>query len=179
LAAVLNVEDSHGVYQAFFPQTTRILLRRMIKLNKLVKEQRELDINDANTFKLNSIEPIGEIDNARVEIEEQIEKEINEFCMTNSLEHQYSLLMFILDDLLLKYVNVKQLAQPSEHTQRKLHNWLIENRPLVEGQDDFIYHINDHISPVKKNEYASQQGSPMDAFIDKFLVGEPGSPLHV
>ena len=62
---------------------------------------------------------------------------------------------------------------------RHLHNWIIENRPLVKGEDDFIYHINDHVSPIKKNEYSSQHGSLMDSLIDRFLAGKRGSAFYV
>jgi hypothetical protein len=62
-------------------------------------------------------------------------------------------------------------------TQRHLHDWMIENRPVVEGEDGFIHQLNGHLVPMKKNDYASQQRSLIDTVIYKFL--EPGSILHV
>jgi hypothetical protein len=84
-----------------------------------------------------------------------------------------------VDDFFEKFVNVKALAKPSERTHRHLHKWMIDHRPLLEGEDDFIYHINDLLSARRKDEYNSQPGSRLDAFIKTYLGGEPGSVFDV
>lgn len=57
----------------------------MIKLNKLAKKQRELDAEDVPKRKLHTIETRAIDDNGRMELEQALEKEINEYCMTNSI----------------------------------------------------------------------------------------------
>jgi hypothetical protein len=84
-----------------------------------------------------------------------------------------------IDDFFEKFVNIKALARPSERTHADLHNWMIFNRPLLEGEDDFIYHISDLVSSKRTNEYSSQQGNRLDDFIRTCLVGKPGSFIDV
>jgi hypothetical protein len=56
---------------------------------------------------------------------------------------------------------------------------MIDHRPLLTEDDNFIYLINDLVSARKKDEYTSQQGSRLDAFIKTNLAGDPGSFLDV
>ena len=84
-----------------------------------------------------------------------------------------------IDDFFEKFVNIKALARPSERTHADLHNWMIFNRPLVDGEDDFIYHISDLVSSTRTNEYSSQQGNPLDDFITTCLADRPGSFIGV
>jgi hypothetical protein len=56
---------------------------------------------------------------------------------------------------------------------------MIANRPLVQGEDDFIHHINDLVSTMAKNDYTSRGGSQINTFIEKHVVGKPGSLIHV
>lgn len=56
---------------------------------------------------------------------------------------------------------------------------MIEKRPLVEGEDDWIHHVNDLVSTMTKGDYANKEGSQLDTFIEDHLVGEPGSFIHV
>ena len=83
------------------------------------------------------------------------------------------------DDFFEKFVNIKALAGPSERTHADLHNWMIYNRPLLEGEDDFIYHISDLVSARQRNEYSSQQGNRLDDLITAYLAGKPGSFIDV
>ena len=80
LGAALDM--SFGLYRVFLPEANRILLRRMVKLGKLVKKQRELDKDTLaqDDTKLCTFEIKDESDRARAELDEQIEKEIYEFC---------------------------------------------------------------------------------------------------
>jgi hypothetical protein len=84
-----------------------------------------------------------------------------------------------IDDFFEKLVNIKALASPSERTHADLHNWMIYNRPLLEGADDFIHHISDLVSSTRRNESSSQQGNRLDDFITIYLVGKPGSFIDV
>jgi hypothetical protein len=84
-----------------------------------------------------------------------------------------------IDDLLWKYCRIKTLAKPSKRMHRSLHNWMIANRPLVEGEDDFIHHVKDHVSTVQKSLYPSQGQGRMDDFIEKYIARYPGSLIHV
>jgi hypothetical protein len=82
-------------------------------------------------------------------------------------------------DFLLKFASVKALARPSDSVHRYLHDWMIENRPLHQGEDDFIYLINDLVFARRSDEYNPQQGSQIDAFIEKYLAGDSKSFIHV
>lgn len=88
LAAFLGHDESFGMYRAFFPETSDILLRRMIRLGKLADKKHELDTKDAASpggSKLTCIE-IGdeESDKDRLELEAQMYKEFSEYCMIES-----------------------------------------------------------------------------------------------
>jgi hypothetical protein len=84
LADVLN--ESFGLYRVFLPEANQILLRRIIKISKLVKELREHDANviTEDECKLYTFEIEDESDRARAELLEKIEKQIYECCMTTS-----------------------------------------------------------------------------------------------
>jgi hypothetical protein len=82
LAALLNVDETFGIFRAFLPQTSRILVCRMIKLSQLVDRQRELDNIDAansHACKLNTIKSGGENDQARAELDEELSKGIKDY----------------------------------------------------------------------------------------------------
>lgn len=85
LSAFLNLDDSFGMYRGFLPQASRILVYRMIKLGKLVEKQGQLDAKDiaeSKGYKLCTVETTGERDTVRLELDQQIEKEMTEYCMT-------------------------------------------------------------------------------------------------
>lgn len=82
LAALLNIDESFGIFRAFLPETCRQLLCREIKLSLLVKKQRELDILDASNpleCRLNTVQPVGGTDGLRLELETQIYEGIKEY----------------------------------------------------------------------------------------------------
>jgi hypothetical protein len=56
---------------------------------------------------------------------------------------------------------------------------MIENRPLVRGEDDFIYHITDLISATNKGESDGQHGNRLENMIEEHAIQHPGSYLHV
>ena len=82
LAALLNVDPEFGIFRAFLPETSRILLCRAIKLSQLVDRQRELDNIDAadpHACKLNTINSGGKNDQARAELDEELSRGIKEY----------------------------------------------------------------------------------------------------
>lgn len=88
LAAVLNSDESFGIYRSFGPLASRVLLRRMIRLGELEKKQRELDLYDAadpDRCKLSTVETSDEDDSARIKLEQQIYNQLKEFCMIKSV----------------------------------------------------------------------------------------------
>jgi hypothetical protein len=87
LAAILNT--SFGLYRVFLPEANQILLRRIIKISKLVKELREHDASaiTEDECKLITFEIEDESDEARAKLLELIEKEIYEFCMATSTQN--------------------------------------------------------------------------------------------
>lgn len=83
-----------------------------------------------------------------------------------------------IDDFLLKYREVRNLAKPTKYRQRHVHNWMIGNRPLREEEADFINHISDL---VITESYGSQgeKGSRLEAIIDEYALANPGSWIDV
>ena len=84
LGALLNRDDSFGHYRAFFPEASRLLLRRMIKIGHLVEKLQELDAADAahvDEFRLRTIQIGGENGKKRLKLEQQLDREIREYCM--------------------------------------------------------------------------------------------------
>ena len=87
LAAVLNSDESFGIYRSFGPLASRILLRRMIRLGELEKRQLELDLCDAadpDRCKLYTVEPSDEDDSDRIRLEQQTYNQLKEFCTIKS-----------------------------------------------------------------------------------------------
>jgi hypothetical protein len=56
---------------------------------------------------------------------------------------------------------------------------MIANRPLVQGQDDFIHHITDLVSATKKYEPDGLRGSPIETFIENRAINNEKSLLNV
>jgi hypothetical protein len=63
--------------------------------------------------------------------------------------------------------------------QRSLHNWIIDHRPLTDGEDDFILHVNDLVAPMKKNEPGGQQGNQIETIIADHAAANAGKFIHV
>jgi hypothetical protein len=56
---------------------------------------------------------------------------------------------------------------------------MIKNRPLVQGQEEFILHITDLVSATKKFEPNGLHGSPIEAFIEERAIGNENSLFNV
>ena len=87
LAAVLN--KSFGLYRVFLPGANQILLRRIIKISKLVKElpKHDASVITEDECKLCTFDIEDESDKARAKLLEKIEKEIYEFCIATSTQN--------------------------------------------------------------------------------------------
>ena len=61
---------------------------------------------------------------------------------------------------------MKALCKPLSRNIRNVHDWMTDNRPLVQGEDDFILHVNDLVSTKKRSEQINQQGNRIDKVIE-------------
>lgn len=80
LGGILNKD--HGFIRAFFPEAHQLLLRRVLRINKMVEELRENDAKAVakDKHRLSTFEIESESDRARAESLDKLEEEIFIFC---------------------------------------------------------------------------------------------------
>jgi hypothetical protein len=79
----------------------------------------------------------------------------------------------------LKYFEIMALGQPLDHDQRSVCNWINDNKPLEAGEDKFIVHIEDLVSPKKKFESSRQNDNRIESILDAYANGNPKSVMTV
>lgn len=162
LAALLSSHENYGIFRGFFPYATRILLHRSIELDLLVKKLNNLDKEEAaqpdREYKLRTVKLKPESDAERIKLLKELEVKLSEYYCFYT-----------------KYANIRALAPSPQHSQRSVHNWMLKNQPLVDGQNDFILHVTDLVSATKKFEPNGLHGSPIEAFIENHAINNENS----
>lgn len=84
-------------------------------------------------------------------------------------------LIMTLDDLLLKYTSLRSLEPTPERNHRSVYNWIWGEKPLDEGEYDFIYHQEDFVSVVDDRHHKDC----ITGFLESCLNRWPSSRLSV
>jgi len=84
-----------------------------------------------------------------------------------------------LGDLLLKYADVRSLSTVNPRHHRSVHTWMIDNRPLFEGEDAFILSVDDFITARRVSGYGPPHGSRLAEMLESFIAQQPRSGLRL
>ncbi len=78
-------------------------------------------------------------------------------------------------ELLVQDTQIRALGQPPPRHHLGLFNWIWNNKPLIEGKDDFMFHVDDFVSASKHSE----TGTRLADFIVEYFDRWPDSPFKV
>ena len=80
------------------------------------------------------------------------------------------------DDFLLKYVDVRGLSPVNPRHHENVLTWMINNRPLLVGEDNFIFSIDDFVTARKRSEPGP---SRLADSLESWIAKDSNSRLHV
>ncbi len=78
-------------------------------------------------------------------------------------------------ELLLQDSQVRALGQPPARHHLGLFNYVWGYKPVAEGKDDFIFHVEDFVSVAKHSEKGTRLGDFIESYLDRW----PNSRLKV
>jgi hypothetical protein len=79
----------------------------------------------------------------------------------------------------MKYVDVRGLSPVDPRYHRNVHTWMIDNPPLLEGEDAFIFSLDDFITARRSSENSLQHESRIADVLESCIAKYPQSRLHV
>lgn len=78
----------------------------------------------------------------------------------------------------LKYTDMRALVPVPLRDQRSLQNWMVSNRPLAEGEDDFILVLEDLVAAKRKGGSSKPPNKIQEQIVD-WIANHPGSLITV
>ena len=80
--------------------------------------------------------------------------------------------MLVADEILLKAREVATMQRPSTRDWESVRDWIVDNKPLVDDEQEFILHKEDMITLRRGRECAGFDGAVERALasVDRFLV---------
>ena len=162
LAAFLNSDDNFGIFRRFGQSHCRVLVQLQAEITILEEELRELDKFDSREgsstlcrlkrLDCQNSEEKGQkekIDRLRVKLFEYGER-IRDYQNLRVLEERSDsrrrLLTRALDELLIKFSQLKAMCLPSRSSHLDVFHWILWNKPVDGGQYNWILHAEDFVS---------------------------------
>ena len=82
------------------------------------------------------------------------------------------------DDQLLKYTDIRALAEVPDRYHESVDQWVFDNGPLDKGEDKFLVERDDFIT-ARRNFETKTQSNVIEDEIEKYLTKNPKSFLNV
>ncbi|RDL37022.1 uncharacterized protein BP5553_04455 [Venustampulla echinocandica] len=168
LAALQDSNDSFCMARRFGYAGMRVVLHKAMVLDQLLKKLHQLDVSDNADDSLRYRLSSGEYyegrpgwDAAQNKLMQEIETKLTGYW-----------------DFWLKYVDVRALAQVPEHNHRSVLNWLETYQPIYEGEEDFLFVIDDLVA-AKRDGGATKHTSKIDELIDANMHKIPRGLLNL
>lgn len=162
LAAYQDSNPSFCMFRRFGPVAARILLVKEIELEKLVTNLNQLDEADSKDpekrYRLRSTDFYEGCDPKQRKLMKEIEIKFKDYY-----------------DFLLKYVDVRDLSTVNARHHRSVHTWMIDNRPLFEDEEAFIYSVDDFIMARRSSSQGSLHGSKIAEQLEDWIAKQPRS----
>ena len=180
LAALQESNDSVCVFRKFGTDAARVLLHKQMELDRLAKKIGELDRADSSCelrYRLRRGAFHDSWDSEQKNLLEEQEMKLSSYCKWPSY-HLCLCIDKLLDDLLLKYTDVRALAPVPKHNHRKVQDYMRWNRPLDTGEDDFFLVLQDMVT-AKRNDAAKHRGDKLENFLDSYAAMYPRSLINV
>ncbi|PVH76149.1 hypothetical protein DL98DRAFT_592485 [Cadophora sp. DSE1049] len=133
VAAFMNSSPSFGIFRTFSYGYTRMLLLHESSLEEKFKKLAALDKEDEETknWRLRSRYHEDGLDTTRLELQESIEKEL-----------------LVYGDLMRQLKDIKSMSPAPVRDHDSVFKYLFANKPLGEGEGDWIFHHKDFVSLV-------------------------------
>ena len=178
LAAFMNSSDNTAIFRKFGQLSSRILLQHQIEITKLEKKLLDLDTADAANphmhYRLHRTDHREGWDTAQRDLLALLEIKLKEY---GYFQHPANIwggqwLTSRSGDLLVRHATISRLGQARQSDHQSVSNWLWNNKPLSEGEDDFILHAEDMVSVIGHK-------SRFEDWIVSYLGHFPGSNVKV
>jgi len=152
LATFLDSDENFMIYRRFGFLHARLLLQKQDELRMMEAELDRMDQND----KFNNVDALKcrMIDEGRVQHGETRKALLNRMQET----------VLVYDELLLKSQQLAAANRPPQRDYNSVANFIRHKKPLLEGDDDFIYNKEDLITLRPGRESAW-----LDAAVEKIL----------
>jgi hypothetical protein len=180
-AALLNSNDSFCIFRKFGDEAARILLIKQIELCQLATKLDEINKADAEDklmeYRLTTIEHDENWDPAQQDLLDKIGDKLTKYCELKScsvIERNWQ----VTDDLLLKFTDVRALAEVPTRYHQSVCNWVVDNVPLEEGETSFLSNADD-FAMTMRNIQASKQSNLIEDAVETYLTNNPTSILNV
>lgn len=153
MASFLDSDENFMIYRRFGFLHARLLLQRQDELRIMEEELDRMDQRD-------------KLQNKRM-----LQCRIDDDIRTDQVEETRKLLLSRIEDAILKYdqllLSAQQLVaanRPPQRDYNSVANFVRHKKPLMQGDDDFIYNKEDLITLRPGRESAW-----LDAFVEKML----------
>ncbi|PMD59944.1 uncharacterized protein K444DRAFT_529515, partial [Hyaloscypha bicolor E] len=135
IAAFLESADSFGIYRGFGQSHTRLLVAYETDITRLENQIHELDVADEKSEEgvrrlISSCHPEG-FDTTRRDLLAQLEQKLLSY-----------------GTLLLQHRQIKTLPRTPEQDHKNVFRWIWSEKPVEEGEYDWIYPVEDFVSLV-------------------------------
>jgi len=181
LSRLMDSDKNFFVVRLFGPYAARILLQRELQLNTLIKRLCKLDREDAaditRQYRLCTTTFSEQGDPAQTELLREIEVKLGEYCKYRCWL-AVKLDTYLLDDFLLKYMEVKALGKPTKRDQRSIQRWISDHAPLVDEESDFILYFDDLVT-AKSHLNSTAPSNTIEDTIESYMANNPNSHLTV
>jgi hypothetical protein len=158
LAAFLNSEDNFAIFRRFGNVHCRLLVHLQAEIQILEHKLKELDESDASPssphrWRLQKADFGEEGDPGQRDIRRQLQEKILVYGMSYLQPWRpclgFKLINVNTDQLLLNDQKLRDLGQASEKDHQHVYHWIVRERPVAFGQDDWINHPYDFV-PLSK-----------------------------
>lgn len=160
VAAFIDSSHSFSIFRSFSYGYTRMLLLHESSLEEKFQKLAALDKEDGETknWRLRSRYHEDGLDTTRLELQESIEKELLIYGMNDDLFFLSQLdlpqiwdvahMFMVLGKLMRQLKEMKSMSPAPARDHDSVFKYMYANKPLGEGEGDWIFHYKDFVSLV-------------------------------
>lgn len=169
LSSFINSHDNNAIFRRFGRRSARTLLQMQIDLTAMEKELDELDERDASDPnlepRLHGYENFAGWNDKQRTLGENFRKKLCEYCKDIRDNDQNPLLTSMIVELLVLESQVRALGQASPRDHLGVLTWMINEKPLGDGADSFIFYPEDFVSVARQSEQTTVLGRWIEAHV--------------
>lgn len=183
-AAFQNSNDSFSMIRKFGDQTFRLLIMKEIELCRITEKLQALDKEDeedeSKRYRLTSIENDANWDQTQRKLLQEYEEKVLSYCKKDMcVACLEDMLTGVSDTLAEKFIVMNSLDRVAGHNHRSVLDWAIDNPPLEDGEDNFLFDPADFVYAKRASSLGKDRASRIEKAIEAYLQRNPTSFLHV